>query len=105
MSERIECPCCGWEVEVAGAGEGDAAHVLYGEEAGEMVPGARDLRFGEQAVLHHICSHPQIGEATEVERRDAWWACLEPEREPDEHLHHDLNCAACAKRWIASRVN
>jgi hypothetical protein len=105
MSESIGCPSCGCTVEVVGAAEAEAARVLYGPEAGALVPGARDFRIGDKAVLHHICSHPQVGEATNWERENAWWACQEPERKPDQHMKYDLHCAPCAERWIGSRVN
>jgi hypothetical protein len=70
-----------------------------------LVSGARYFQIGDKAALHHICSHPQVGEASKWERNNAWWACQKPEREPDQHLKYDLSCAACAQSWIESRVN
>jgi hypothetical protein len=103
MIENMECPGCGWTVEIAEVDP--AASILYDKEPGAWVRQARELRIGSKVVLHHLCSNPQLGDSSSLEREDAWWPCQEPEREPDENARFDLNCSACARRWVQSRSN
>lgn len=104
MTAKMKCPGCGEEVEAVAVADVDvAAAVFFGAEPGAWVKEARELRAGEMAILHHSCSHPQIGEPA-PERERAWWACAEPGRAPDEDMRYELNCRACAERWYRERT-
>jgi hypothetical protein len=107
MVEIIECPYCGADVEVIAVESAEAtiAQIFYGIEPGAWVREARELRFSPTlAALHHVCSHPQVGDS-DWWRFGSWWACKEPMKGLDEDVKYDLNCADCARRYISDRTN
>jgi hypothetical protein len=93
-------------VEVIGVDEVDVETVAYyGPEPGANVPRCRELRLpGGRIALHHICTHPQL-QAREDDPAKAWWACQELERESDVEMRYELNCRACAERYVGERRN
>jgi len=106
MHEEAACPGCRQPVTAMRVEEVDAQTVAYyGPEPGARVPNCRELRLpGGRIALHHICTHPQV-RAPEDDPGLVWWACQEPEREPDEEMRYDLNCRECAQRYLAERRN
>lgn len=107
MSERMECPHCGWKIETVAVESAEAAtaQVLYGAQPGAWVREARELRLSPStAAVHHVCSEPRLTDS-DWWAPESWWACKESERELDADVKYDLNCAACARRWIGGRAN
>jgi hypothetical protein len=107
MNERTECPYCGWEIEVLAIESADAgaAQIVYGEEPGARVREARELRLDPSTTaLHHVCSDRRMTDS-DWWKPGSWWACKEPERKLDDDVRYDLNCVACAQRWVANRAN
>jgi hypothetical protein len=103
--EIVKCDHCGWNVDVISAEEGTEARILYGEKPAAITGEWRYLRFGDTAALHHICRNTQLSDASNWEREKSWWACKEPDREPDEWLRYDLHCAECARWWVRNQRN
>lgn len=97
------CILCGAlqpAVDLDDAGEIREAIPAYSVDS---VMNARTFRVGRLALLHHVCTSPQVNSETPWWHEDrSWWACLEPSRALDADAHFDLNCPSCAVRWASS---
>lgn len=100
------CVYCRLEAEARPYAEGeDVVHPLYPADPLDVVLNSRLLRQSGFVLLHHACESPRIniGEEPYWNPATDWWACKEAHRPPNQYVHFDLGCEACARRWHAVR--
>lgn len=107
MSAPTECPFCGCAVEAIHVDDIPVfPRIFYPDEPGAVVREARELRVGSYVLMHHGCLSSQVNTDSRFWDPDrSWWACKDPTRAIDRDASFDLNCAACAQRWVAEGRN
>jgi hypothetical protein len=96
------CSHCGEEAPAFRVAVPGFIHPLYPSDAMRKVLNWRLIGSVDYLLWHHACAAYESG-GRPYWPDGAWWACAEPEREPDALVHFDFSCAACALRWRETR--